>query len=1031
MNKNVNTDLYERAKELACMYKVDDILQNEGLTLPAAMRELIAIIPVGFTVPAACRVRISLGRDVYAADDFERAEVLRRVPLTAGAEEFGEIVVGYIAELLPGKGGILSEEAKLLDTIAHRISQRATKAQRELALMLDTLGQVDPGMLLQIGEKLRVHLRTRFGHAADSLFAGSPLESPAYGETNTPLAKPAAADAAAMRKTLIAAANAFLPQAEVHTLIHEWIAEQRRIDLVKAVDGKDARVSDILDAVRKYSKAAGASSTGSSPTEIWLTAELAHRFLADDEDMINLVLDNLNIPDFEAVLKRLICSDTSRGNIGGKGAGLFIARQILRHAAEEDPLLRNIRTPRTWYLATDLMVDFLHYNKLEELNSYKYNPMQHLRITYDSIVTKIKNAKLPPRIAQMLRVVLEEMGDTPLIVRSSSLLEDRQAGAFSGKYKSLFLHNQGSREERLDALTDAILEVYSSMYNPDALQYRKERGLLNISEQMGILIQEVVGRRVGKYYLPAFAGVAFSNNLFRWSPRIRREEGLVRMVMGLGTRAVDRVNDDYPLIFSPGQPELPVNLTPADIRHYSPKRIDVINLEERRFETLEATAFLREYGHAFEGLHRYVSVFREDFLEERNAFTLDTKREELVITFNHLLTRTDLSATLRHMLRSLSQKMATPVDMEFACDGEHLYLLQCRPQSAGLMGAPAPIPQNIAPSDILFTANRYVSDGIVPDITHVVYVDGEAYHRLSTKEELCAVGEAVGLLNEALPRRKFILMGPGRWGSRGDIKLGVRVTYSDICRAAALIEIAGEKRSYMPELSFGTHFFQDLVEAGIAYLPLYPDGEDTVFRHSFFHGNRNLLPTLLPQYAHLAEVLKVIDVPSSCLGRTLSIHMNAELERAVAFLHSPEAFAGHRSPNAFWQTAKSVPAQDHGSWRHYMAKQLACAMDMDAFGVKGLYLFGSTATGQAGMGSDIDLLIHVEAAGDGKLEALRLWLDGWSRSLARINYLQTGYEAEQLLDIHIVTDEDIRNGDPFAVHISSPVDPAEPLRVKQ
>lgn len=1029
MNQEFNAELYERAKELACMYRVDDVLQDTALTLPAAMRELTTVIPVGFSVPEACRAQILLWDKAYAGEGFDDAEILLRVAFPAGEDETGEIAVGYMRDMLPGECALLHEEERLLETIAHRVSQRALDARRELSLTLDTLGQVDPAMLLQIGEKLRVHLKTKVGAEADALFAGSVLEQPAYGETNTPLAKPAATDIAALRRALVAGAAAFLPQGEAQSLITGWIQEQRLLDLVKIVDGKDARISDILDAVRKYSEAAGALGAA-SPTEKWLTAELAHRFLADDEDMMNLVLDNLHLSDFADVLGRLIGSDTSRGNIGGKGAGLFIARQILRRAAERDPLFAQIRTPRTWYLATDVMVDFLHYNKLEELNSYKYHSTLHLRITYDSIVTKLKNAKLPPRIVQMLRVVLEEMGDVPLIVRSSSLLEDRQAGAFSGKYKSLFLHNQGSRAERLDALTDAILEVYSSMYNPDALQYRKERGLLNISEQMGILIQEVVGRHVGKYFLPAFAGVAFSNNLFRWSARIRREEGLVRMVMGLGTRAVDRVNDDYPFIFSPGQPELPVNLTPADIRHYSPKRIDLINLEEQRFETVDALAFLRENGAEFPNLHRYVSVFRDDFLEEKNAFGLDPKRDDMVVTFRHTLAQTDLAGKLRGILRALSEKMATPVDVEFAFDGDNLYLLQCRPQSGGISEAPAPIPQNLPPRDILFTAHRYVTDGAVRDITHLVYVDGEAYHKLSSREELYAVGEAVGMLNETLPRRKFILMGPGRWGSRGDIKLGVRVTYSDISATAALIEIAEEKRSYMPELSFGTHFFQDLVEAGIVYLPLYPNDADTVFQSSFFHNSVNLLPSLLPQYGYLADVIKVIDIPASRFGRTLALHMNAELEQAVAFLATADSPSVKPSASPLRQTADMI-GNDHWSWRHYMAKQVAQMMEMERFGVRGVYLFGSTASGEAGMGSDIDLLVHLEGEDAQPHPALQSWLDGWSRALARINYLQTGYAADSLLDVHFISDRELRDGDSFAMRIGSFTDPAEPLRVRQ
>ena len=143
---------------------------------------------------------------------------------------------------------------------------------------------------------------------------------------------------------------------------------------------------------------------------------------------------------------------------------------------------------------------------------------------------------------------------------------------------------------------DAIAEVYASIFGPDPIEYRAERGLLDLHEEMGILVQEVVGQAVGKYFLPACSGVAFSNNEFRWSARISRSDGLIRMVPGLGTRAVDRVADDYPVLIAPGQPSLRANVTVEEVLRYSPRRVDVINLETNSFETVEcdgAAALLR------------------------------------------------------------------------------------------------------------------------------------------------------------------------------------------------------------------------------------------------------------------------------------------------------------------------------------------------------------------------------------------------------------------------------------------------------
>lgn len=1034
MDSNNLLTLMERAKELECVYAVDEVLQNRSLTLPEMMTRLAHIIPTGFSDTNACRVRISLWSDLYETPGFEGAEVIYTAPVRIGEERIGEITAGYRQELFIEACPLLRYEIKLMDTISQRISQLALGRQRELAMLMGMLRQIDPDMIISIGEKMRIYLGQTVGKEAEALFRQSSLnETLLYGEVNTPMEAHTRIHTETLASRIVEGAVTFLSQDTLFHLLSTWIHEQRIFAFVKIVDRKDARISDILDAIRKYTGAMLPELPGDpkqfSHTERWLLSELTHRFLSDDEHLISLVLDDLSIPDFAPMIERIIGSERSMGNVGGKGAGLFIASQILRHAAKDDPLLQGIKIPGTWYIATDQIIDFLHYNKLEELNFYKYNATFHLRMSYDHVVAKIKNASLPPQTITMLRLVLEDLGDVPLIVRSSSLLEDKHSGSFSGKYKSLFLGNRGTRQERLEALADAVLEVYASMYNPDSIQYAKERGLIHFSEQMGVLIQEVVGQKIGPYFLPVFAGVAFSKNLLRWSPRIKKEDGLVRLAMGLGTRAVDRVNNDYPIMFAPGQPRLHINQSPSDVRYYSPKHIDLIHLE-KGFTTVEAASFLRETGKVFPKLHQYVSVFENDFLETKNAFTLNPDRDEMVVSFHHVLDVSDFPKKIKRILDVLSEKLKCPVDIEFAYDGEHLHLLQCRPQGTGRLLVPAPIPQNVAKKDTLFTANRFISDGLLQNISYVVYVDPDAYNALSSREAMLAVGEAVGLLNDALPRRKFILMGPGRWGSRGDIKLGVRVTYSDISNTAALIEVAKERHSYVPELSFGTHFFQDLVESNIVYIPLYPGQKEVFFREGFFHSSANALESILPGFAWLSDTIKVIDIPASVGDRTLSIHMNSELSQAIAFFARPqkeEAEALEKIEKIAWQTWSPETEQENWQWRHYMAQQIAESMDMELFGVKGIYLFGSTSAGDTGIGSDIDLLIHMEDGAD-DTEKLAQWLDGWSRALARINFLQTGHDAEKLLDIHMVYDKDIEEGDPFAIKIHSATDPATPLR---
>jgi predicted nucleotidyltransferase len=684
-----------------------------------------------------------------------------------------------------------------------------------------------------------------------------------------------------------------------------------------------------------------------------------------------------------------------------------------------------IKIPKTWYITSDSVLEFIRHNNLEDVYDHKYQDIERVRRDYPHLVQVFKNSRFPIELANGIGAALDELGEGPLIVRSSSLLEDQVGAAFSGKYKSLFVANRGTKEERLAALQDAIAEVYASIFAPDPIEYRAERGLLDVHEEMGIMIQQVVGVHVGRYFLPSFAGVAFSRNEFRWSPRILRDDGLVRLVPGLGTRAVDRLSDDYPVLFAPGQPKLPVNVTPDEVIRYSPQKIDVIDLEMNRFQTVDVRDLLREVGRDYPNVRKIVSTVSDGLIRVPMGLGPDWENDELVVNFAGLVAEGRFAHEMHTMLRYLSERLGHPVDLEFACDGQNLYLLQCRAQSASEDFEPSPIPRDLPPEKVIFSARRFVSNGRIPDLTHVVYVDAAGYAGLPSVEDLQDVARAVGKLNKILPRRQFVLVGPGRWGSRGDIKLGVGVGYSDINNSAALVEVASAQGKYTPEPSFGTHFFQDLVEADIRYLPLYPDDEGVIFNERFLIGSESILTDVLPDYGYLDRVLRVIDVPEVAGGQILKILLNADLDEAVAVLSDASADEG-KSRMARFKTSEVSDA--HWRWRLLMAERIAASADKDRFGVKAMYVIGSAKNATAGPASDIDLIIHFDGD-DGQRRALEDWLDGWSRSLAEVNFLRTGYRCDRLLDIHYVTDEDIRKRTSFAAKIGAVTDAARPLKL--
>ena len=306
-------------------------------------------------------------------------------------------------------------------------------------------------------------------------------------------------------------------------------------------------------------------------------------------------------------------------------------------------------------------------------------------------------------------------------------------------------------------------------------------------------------------------------------------------------------------------------------------------------------------------------------------------------------------------------------------------------------------------------------------------MDPEQYDRLASLDDLKDVGRAVGRLNKLLPKRQFILMGPGRWGSRGDIKLGVNVTYSDINNTAVLIEIAAKRGNYVPDLSFGTHFFQDLVEAGIRYVPLFPgDRRRRLQRAVPAARQRTSSRTCCPSTQHLKDVVRVIDVSRVTEGQILQVLMNADLDEAVAFFTSPS----HPQPGV--AERKTEPAnltEEHWRWRLRMAEHMAAELDAERFGIKALYIFGSTKNATAGPGSDIDLIVHL-AGDDHSCPELQAWMEGWSLCLSQMNYLRTGYRTEGLLDVKYVTDADFGIHSSFASKIGAITDPARPLKTK-
>lgn len=619
-----------------------------------------------------------------------------------------------------------------------------------------------------------------------------------------------------------------------------------------------------------------------------LKVVLIRTMISDQLKYIRIARKWFTVGDLREIHVRKIGS----GKVGGKTAGMLLAMRILKETAPAE-VAERFRLPVSYYIGSDVFYNFLTYNGLVHWNDQKYKSDDEMRADYPTLCAEFDRGKLPVEIIESLEHILQEAGDKPLIVRSSSLLEDNFGTSFAGKYESIFLPNQGTSTQNLSALTHAITTIYASVLNPNALMYRHLKELADYDERIGILIQFVEGERYGKYYFPHAAGVAFSRNMYRWSPQIKQEYGFLRLVFGLGTRAVDTVGDDYPRLVALSHPRLHSSSDVRTIRRYSQQNMDVIDLELNTLASIPA----REVLDADFNPLRFIAQVEEegDLIPIRSRLA---NREKMVITFDGLLSRVPFASSMRTALSLLETHYKSPVDTEFALEiinaeskpDVKITLLQCRPQSHIQDGVEIQIPGDLAKEDIIFSTQTMVPQGAVQNIRYVLFVPSEGYFQLQSQNERTLLERTIGQLNNSLKNETFIAVGPGRWGTSTP-DLGVHVAYSDIYNSRALVELAGEEVGASPEPSFGTHFFQDLMEANIYPLGVFLDDKNSIFNRKFFYDTPNHLREFVKvTNPRIKNALRLIAVDDYRPNHHLDLIMDADKSYGVAFLVQGQAF---------------------------------------------------------------------------------------------------------------------------------------------
>ena len=673
----------------------------------------------------------------------------------------------------------------------------------------------------------------------------------------------------------------FIPVTESSTT-GEIMSSAERIPFMSGRSRAGAWHSVFHDAEQKITEANASDDPEKLHGEI--LQELLRTAITREPKMLNLLQKYLTVKDVMQIADRIL----GTGLIGGKTVGMLLARAILK---KKDPQHWNqlLEIHDSFYIGSDVFYTFLVQNGLW----WEWQKLhESVDLTYGAEYARRKTVvgEFPQSVVNQFKTMLDYYGQSPIIVRSSSLLEDSFGHSFAGKYESIFLANQGSPPQRLEDFMAAVRTIYASSMSREALSYRERRGMLGRDEQMALLVQRVSGVMQDSLFFPHLAGVGFSYNPFVWSDKIDPTAGVIRLVFGMGTRAVDRTEDDFPRVVALNAPERRPTASFDDVVQYSQHRADVLDLQANQLVSEDIQEVLRESPNL--PLDLLISYderqtgFSPAALQKNDSNQLDPNRYA-VLTFDNLLQKTNFVNDMRQMLATLEESYDSPVDIEFTTNigPENCYrinLVQCRPLQVKREGTTAELPKSILPENLVLEANgAVIGHSRICNIERIIYVVPESYSQLPPQERY-SIARLIGKLTnintpEELP--STMLIGPGRWGTSMP-SLGVPVRFDEISKVSVLCEMVMMHDNLVPDVSLGTHMFNELVEADILYIALFQQREENSINTAILEKAPNQLAHLLPEQDQWKETVRVIDAAQ--IG-AVALNANTFKQHAVCY----------------------------------------------------------------------------------------------------------------------------------------------------
>ncbi len=579
--------------------------------------------------------------------------------------------------------------------------------------------------------------------------------------------------------------------------------------------------------------------------------KISRSLMTHDKKMAGMINEEFSPEDYFFIKDRVI----GTGTIGGKACGMLLARKMIDNHLPQ--YASYIELQDSFYIATDVF-----YSYIVENNLWRIRTQQQDEESRAEQAKGIIDGHFSENIRAQFRRMLDYFGQTPIIVRSSSFLEDGFGNAFAGKYESIFCVNACDPEERLLNFETAIKRVYASTLDKSALEYRARRGLARMDEQMAILVQRVSGMKFDDYYMPCVAGVGFSQSIYRWSDDLSADAGLLRLVAGLGTKAVDRTGVDYPRLVNLDRPEITVLTTSEEKHRFSQRKMDVIEYSKNAVSDVLVTAILGKLP------DWYVDLIAEhDYDIELEFRERGQQREVLFVSCQQVTKNEKLMRMMRDILKMLQEHYGTPVDIEYTInfreDGAFVInMLQCRPMSVWQAAAIRKIPE-IPREDTLFKIKRaFMGNNALLPIDVVVYISASAYHNYPYKEK-ASVANIVSAINKYYKDsgKNMLLLSPGRIGTSSP-ELGVPVAFADISNFKIICEYANPEIGFVPELSYGSHMFQDIVESEMFYIAIMGTkaAGTVIFNSDFFEGQESILPKIHDDAQNYDPIVKVYEL---------------------------------------------------------------------------------------------------------------------------------------------------------------------------